>query len=450
MTGAAGLSYSDGNSESVAYSVQVLASHLDDKNETYLGADYFYAEDGGATSTDRYKFFAQQNRRLNERWHVGGFGSWSRDDIAGLDRRIEGNILLGYRILDSERATLVIEGGPGYAWEKQGGISRDFATFRLAERFEYRFTETTKLWQSLSWTPKVKDPSDNLIHFELGLETRLTDRWALRTFVQHRTDTSPAPGRGRTDTSFIAGVAYDLGGLGDPEEGGGRRSLFPGEEEDAPKKEGWASTAAIGFSLNKGNADSMGAKLDWNTAYRSADCEFFFDLSHHYAENNGSTSQDRTSSRVQFNRYLSERFYVGPSIRYLRDGAADIDYRVAPTVVAGYSLIKNDATRLALEFGPSYTFEKVGRRTRDYASLVAAERFSHTFNSRVSLEQAVVYTSELSDFDNFDITATAALDTRLSGRMYLRVGAEYAYENRPAALREHHDLGLFSSVAVKF
>lgn len=450
VTGAVGLSYADGNSDSVAYSVQVLASYLDDRNETYLGADYFYAEDGGVASTDRFKLFAQQNRRLDERWHVGAAASWQRDDVAGLDRRIDLGVLAGLRVIDGERASLIVEAGPGYAWEDQGRMSRGFATLRLSERYEYQFTELTKLWQSLTWTPQVDDFSDYLIDFELGLDTRITDRWSLRTFVRHRIDSTPAAGRGRSDTSLIVGAAYDFGGLGEVEESGGRRSLMPGEDEESATTEGWSSTAAIGLSLAKGNADSLSARLDWNSAFRGAEREFFFDLSHAFAENNGATSLDQTRSRLQFNRYLGDRFYVGTSVHYLRDGAADIDYRVTPGVLAGYSLIKNDRTRLAFELGPAYTFEKVGRNRSDFTSLVAAERFRHVFNDRVSFEQSVVYTAELEDLENFDLAAGAALDTRLGGRLIWRLGATWLYENQPAAFRQHHDLSLTSSLAVRF
>ncbi len=450
LTGAAGLTYAEGNSDSVAYSIQVLASYLDEKNETYLGADWFYAEDGGVASTDRFLLSAQQNRRLDERWHIGGIGSWQRDDIAGIDRRIDLGLLLGYRAIDSERATLTLEVGPGYAWEKQGGTSRSFAGLRLAEKFEYEFTETTKLWQSLSWTPKIEDFADYLIDLELGIETRITDRWSLRTFARHRIDSTPAAGRGRSDTSLVFGAAYDLGGLGEPGDDGGRRSLMPDEDTDDDDEDGWSSVASLGLSLVRGNSESLSANFGWNTAYEDDEREFFFDLSHALAENQGATSQDQTRSRVQLDRYLSERFYFGGSIRYLRDAPADIDYRIISGIGPGYALIKTDRTRLSIGAGPAYTFEQVGRNRRNFASLVAAQRFRHDFSKRVSLEQALVYAAEISDFDNFNLAATVTLDTELSGRLIWRLGTAWLYDNRPAAGRRHHDLTITNALAVKF
>jgi hypothetical protein len=77
---------------------------------------------------------------------------------------------------------LVFEAGPGYTWKKAGGLESDFATLRFAEKFEYEFSETTKFWQSLAITPSVEDFSDYLTDLDAGIQTRLTDKWSLRTY----------------------------------------------------------------------------------------------------------------------------------------------------------------------------------------------------------------------------------------------------------------------------
>lgn len=451
FTGAAGLALSDGNSDSVAYSLQFLGSYMKDGNEAYLGFDYFYAEDGGIESTDSLKIFAQYNHDVSDRWFIGEYGSYYQDSIANIDYRIDGSVLLGYRAIKRDKMKLTFEAGPGYAWEKQGRTSSNFVTLRMAEKFEYQFSNTSKLWQSLSWTPRADDPSDSVVDFELGLETRITNKMSLRTFLRQRYDDTPATGNGNNDTSLLVGLAYDFSGLPEPEEGAsGRRTLLPGEEKAPEKKDGWISTAALGFSLKKGNSDKLGYNLAWNTLYRDSEREFFFDLGYNYSEDNGSTSTDRLSSRIQYNRYLSKRFYIGGVLSFLRDDPADIDYRLTPAFLAGYSVIKNSTTNLSLEAGPSYTFEKVGGIGDDYASLVAAERFSHQLTKRVALKQSVVYTAELSDFENFTTIAALAVDTKMSDRLIWRLGAEYSYENTPAANRQRHDTLVSSSIAVKF
>jgi hypothetical protein len=95
---------------------------------------------------------------------------------------------------------LAFEAGPGYAWTKRGDANSDFLTLRFAERFEHQFTETSKFWQSAAFTLEAADFSNYHLDLDVGIETRLSDQWSLRTFVRHRTDASPAAGSERADT----------------------------------------------------------------------------------------------------------------------------------------------------------------------------------------------------------------------------------------------------------
>lgn len=448
FTGASGLSYADGNSETLAYSLQFLGSYIHDGKEAYIGADLFYSEDAGVEATDSLKIFGQSNYDLTERFYLGAYGSYFRDSVADIDYRIDSSVLLGYRAIDRDDMKLSFEAGPGYTWQDRGGMTSDFAILRVAEKFEYHFNDVTKFWQSLGLTPSVEDFSEYLLDFEMGIETRITDQWSLRTFLKHRIDSEPAAGKGRSDTSIMLGVAYDLNGISEPEDGG-RRSLMIEDGGAGPDK-GWISTAALGFSLNKGNSDSMGLSLEWNTEFRSDEREFFFDLAQTFRENNGASTEDQTISRIQYNHFLSRKKYLGTTLGYLRDGEADIDRRVTPGIIAGYYLIKTEATKLAFEAGPAYTFESVGGTGDSFVSIVAAERFSHKFNGRFTFSQAAEYTAEVGDFDNYSLLVTAGLDTKISKRLIWRVGAGYTFESIPAAGRSHHDTSVISSVAVRF
>jgi len=449
FSGAGGLSFTDGNSETLAYSLQFLGSYDGDGDKATIGADYFYSEDGAIKSTDSLKIFGQYNYDLAERTYAGAYGSYFRDSVADIDYRIDTSVLLGYRVIESSATDLSFEAGPGYSWEDRGGSQRDFATMRFVERYEYRFNEVTKFWQSVGITPTVEDFSDYLLDFELGIETRVTDRWSLRTFMKHRLDSTPVAGKGRSDTTIMLGLGYDFNGLPEPD-GGGRKSLFPGSGSSGGLSDGWESVAALGFSRNSGNSDSMSLNISWDSEYRSDEREFFFEIAQALQENNGVTSEDQTTSRTQYNHFLNEHSYLGATLGVLRDDQADIDYRITPGLIAGHYVIKNDTTKLAFEAGPAYTFRSIGGVTDNYPSIVAAERFSHKFSSRFSFKQAVEFISDVTDFENHSLLVTSSFDTKISDRMSWRVGGNFSFENQPAAGREKQDISLTSSIAVKF
>ena len=80
---------------------------------------------------------------------------------------------------------------------------------RLAERFEYKLTATTKIWESLEYLPKVDDWAQNyLLNFEAGIDTAITPHWSLRVVFQDMYASEPASGRKQNDLRLLAGTAY--------------------------------------------------------------------------------------------------------------------------------------------------------------------------------------------------------------------------------------------------
>ena len=65
-----------------------------------------------------------------------------------------------------------------------------------------------KLWQSLEFLPAVEDFSDYVVNAEVGIDTSLTKKLSLRTFVQDSYDSTPAAGRKKNDVKLVVGIAY--------------------------------------------------------------------------------------------------------------------------------------------------------------------------------------------------------------------------------------------------
>jgi len=116
---------------------------------------------------------------------------------------------------------------------------------------------------------------------------------------------------------------------------------------------GWSSSAALGFSLAKGNSDSLTVGLSFDSAYREDAREFFFAGNYNYAETMGNRSSDSVRFTTQSNRLLNSRTFIGTGVGFLRDEVADIDYRVTPSATIGHYLVKNDEMTLSFEAGPA-------------------------------------------------------------------------------------------------
>jgi putative salt-induced outer membrane protein YdiY len=203
-----GLTLTRGNSDTLLFTGNVLTSKKAVSYEINAGADATYGEIEDTKNAESFHAFGQYNRIFNENW----FGYFRidglHDAIADVEYRFTFSPGLGYYFIKNDRTRLSAEVGPAFIYEKQGDDTKGYFTARLAERFEYKFTEKSKLWQSVEFLPQVDDLDNYLINGEIGVDTPLTEKLSLRTFLQDTYDNQPAPGREKNDLKLVTALAY--------------------------------------------------------------------------------------------------------------------------------------------------------------------------------------------------------------------------------------------------
>jgi putative salt-induced outer membrane protein len=115
---------------------------------------------------------------------------------------------LGYRLIDSDRTKLWVQGGPGYRYAefRKTGASEDGVIFRGDLGFEHQFTETTKIVDRFL----IETGSDNTyVQNDIGLEVTISGALGLRVGYQIRHNSDVAPGIEKTDTLTTIGLIYE-------------------------------------------------------------------------------------------------------------------------------------------------------------------------------------------------------------------------------------------------
>jgi putative salt-induced outer membrane protein YdiY len=130
------------------------------------------------------------------------------DDIADIQYRVTVSPGAGYYFIKDPTTQLSAELGPGVIFEKQGSSETTYITVRVGERFEHKFGDKTRLWQSAEWLPQVDNIDNYILNAEIGLDTKLTAKLSLRVFAQDTYDNEPAPGRKKNDLKFVTAIAY--------------------------------------------------------------------------------------------------------------------------------------------------------------------------------------------------------------------------------------------------
>jgi putative salt-induced outer membrane protein YdiY len=213
-TAAASLTLTRGNSETFLATLGLDTQRKWAKDEVYMGLSGGYGEstvnDVNTKNTEFVQGFAQYNHLFTERFY-GALRLDAQDDqIAGIEYRFKVSPLVGYYLIKNDRMTLAAEAGPSLIYEHlKGQDPHGYWAARFAERFEYKLTATTRLWESLEYLPKVDEWDKNyLLNFEAGIETAITKKWSLRVVFQDQYASQPANGRKQNDMRLLAGTAY--------------------------------------------------------------------------------------------------------------------------------------------------------------------------------------------------------------------------------------------------
>ena len=381
-----GLDYSSGNTDSLSIRAGLNAERIREFDELYLGAGLNYGELEGTTTNEEVYAFAQYNKLITERAYFGLRSDFLYDDIAALDYRVSVTPLLGYYLIKNDRTKLAVEAGVGYQWEKQSGITDSFAIAQFNERFEHQLTPGLKFWQTFSISPELQDFGNYTYIARAGIETTLSDSWSLLTWVEDRYDSDVPDGIENNDIGVYAALSYALTRDNTLAPIGGSKAGVSGSGSSSP----WDISLSTGFAYTDGNSDTLLVTAAIDAYADFGTHEIILGAGGAYGESESILSEQRVYANAQYNKTLSGPYYAGARVDFLYDKISLVDYRVTPAALLGVHLIQNDDTRLSVEAGPGYTFEKLSGEAADsYFSVYIGERFNHKVSDRLSIYQSL-------------------------------------------------------------
>lgn len=246
----------------------------------------------------------------------------------------------------------------------------------------------------------------------------------------------------------------------------------PVNAQDAkPEDKGWETSAAAGVTVSGGNSKSFQSSLSLNSTRKWSKDEALLGAQAGYGESTvvkradgAPDEKNKTEAYIkgfgQWNRLFTDHFYGGLRLDAVNDAIADINYRFTLSPLAGYYLIKDKATILAVEFGPSLVREKVGGVNDTYAGLRLAERFEHKFEGGARIWQSTEIVPQVDNFDNFIATSEIGAEAPLTKKLSLRLVFQHVYDSEPAEagvtaggdtrFKLKNDTRLIGALAYKF
>lgn len=215
----AGFTLTSGNSETTNIAFGLESKQITENQEIRINASYEYGQttdtsaDGGETDRthlDRSKLVGQSNWLLSEMVYTFYNLTIEQDQIAKIDYRINTGPGFGYYFLRDDTASLSAESSVVYVFEELNGVSDDYAAFRLAQNFEYKFENDARVWQSIEAIFDVSDIDAYFFNAEIGAEAKLTAQLALRVVLKDKYNNQPQSGVETNDLTFISGISIRL------------------------------------------------------------------------------------------------------------------------------------------------------------------------------------------------------------------------------------------------
>jgi putative salt-induced outer membrane protein YdiY len=205
----AGLTLTRGNSDTTLFTADFLTQKKTPDNEYSLGASGAYGDQNSSDTVNNYKAFGQWNHLFTSQFYSYVRAEALRDVIANVDYRVTVGPGAGYYLIKETNTTFAVELGAAYVAQHLDGQSeQDYATVRLAERFEHKFSTKARVWENVEFLPQVDKFDNYVINAEIGAEAALTKSFSLKAFLDDSYQAQPAPGKMKNDAKLIAAVAY--------------------------------------------------------------------------------------------------------------------------------------------------------------------------------------------------------------------------------------------------
>jgi len=209
-----GLTLYSGYRDAYISSASVSATHKRAADTIRLSANGGYGEAKIRRETVTIaKYIRGQGsyeRPINQKLCVSLQTQGESDYVLGIDYRVVSSVSLGYKFISTTNLSLNAEVGPALTIEKfHHEDDNVYPTIYLGERFDYVFPNGPRIWQRTAWIPDFQDwPDRQSLRSEVGLETPLTSRFALRVVFEHSYENPPPRNRNAHEARLTTGLSY--------------------------------------------------------------------------------------------------------------------------------------------------------------------------------------------------------------------------------------------------
>ncbi|HPC93854.1 MAG TPA: DUF481 domain-containing protein [Sedimentisphaerales bacterium] len=210
----AGVTATSGNTSTEAVNANISLARRSEKDRTTASADYARGKqedpDTGEerTTEDWWRAKAQYDYFFSKKFFGFVNGSYEKDAIAELDRRVVVGGGAGYQWIESPRTNFSTSVGLASLYEKFDNAtdSNSELSAQAGYNFDHQLNNTVKFLHDLTYYPALEKFSDYYLTTTAELRASLTKTMFASFKTIFNYDATPAEGRSSTDVKYIFSV----------------------------------------------------------------------------------------------------------------------------------------------------------------------------------------------------------------------------------------------------
>ena len=209
----------------------------------------------------------------------------------------------------------------------------------------------------------------------------------------------------------------------------------------------------LGVDISRGNTNKQSidgsgrAVMTWQTINRAVTG---FEI--HQAESKGVDTSDNSLGYIDYNRFVSQKWYWLANLRGEQDRFKNIDFRGMAGLGMGYQLWRSKLTNLKFELGPDYVFlEESGGGGEDWFAMRWHIGYDRWFFGRsVQFYHRQTGFMAVDNLDNWIWSARQGLNFPLVMGFIFTTAYNIDYDNQPDPGKSKTDTRLVLSLGYQF
>jgi len=223
----------------------------------------------------------------------------------------------------------------------------------------------------------------------------------------------------------------------------------------------WDSRIDFNFAMNKGNTDSVNAKLYGDTNLKLGDHRHIADLTITREEQDSATTRESDLLRYNYNWLFSDDWFMGVDTSAERDPIRDLDHRFIAGATIGRDIWDKPRRSMNVQVGLGYLTEKsspvddIGNPLPSESNESVTALWTYRFRYDLFGDDLEVYHNHtinwyLTGRTNTVVKTVTGLRYEITDLLYLNTSLDFDWESDPAGTAKNEDLALVVGLGLEF